>query len=441
MDRYTRIGAALAAAILVLPPPAFAQQSESAEAPGAASAVETEGSAPTKSGYTAGASLEGGDSVTEDLAQDDLAVGSVLHFPRVEQFFAPWFDAKRKLNERYGLKLQFSYQALYQDADESPGEDEAAAGRGEFQGTWTLVGRDTKNPGLLSFRVENRHAFGSKIPPTRLGAQFGSAIPTGSGFSDFGTAVTEVAWRQTLLDGRMKFAAGKISATSWYNTNALSSAKTGFQNLALRTSVSKPGPGRGLGAGMAVRLGVRFVALAGIHDANARTPDDPFDTIDEDEFYQSLEVRWFPTTFDRRRWDQVRVQVWHQDERATAGVPSDQGFTFAANRLFNEFWMPFVLGGISDGVASTYEADLIAGVGFGFKPVHRTARDVLGFAVGWGKPANDTLQDQYTSEVFYRLQLVQNLAITPSAQYIVNPANSPNETEVWVVGLRGRLTF
>ncbi|MDJ0957432.1 MAG: carbohydrate porin [Arenicellales bacterium] len=434
-DRLTPFCLAIALVILVLPLPAFAQQSDTVVA-------ETEGSAPTKSGFTEGPSLEMGDSVTEDLAVDDVDVGAVLRFPRFENFFQPWFDWKKRLNEKYGLKLQFSYQGLYQEADETlTGVDIGAAGRGEFQGTWTLVGRNTKNPGLLSFRVENRHAYGSKIPPTQLGSQFGSATQTGSGFSDFGTAVTEVAWRQTLLDGDLQFVAGKISGVSWYNAFSLSSAKRGFQNLGLRTSLSKPGPGRGLGGGFAVRLGEQFVALAGIHDANARTPDNPFDTIDEKEFYYSAEFRWFPTTFDRRRFDQVRVQIWHQDERTAAGIPSDQGITFVASRLFNDAWMPFVFGGVSDGKASIYEADLVAGVAFAFNTVHRAARDALAFAVGWGRPADDTLREQWTSEVFYRFQLVERLAITPSAQYIVNPASNPSETEVWVLGLRGRLTF
>ena len=420
---------ALILTLIILTEPATAQNASSTE------------TAPTRSGFTEGAQLEGGDSVTEDLARDDKDLGSVLTFPRIDQFFKPWFDAKRKLNDKYGLKIQLSYQALYQTTDADTEEDEAAAGRGEFQGTWTLLGRNTKNPGFLSFRVENRHTLGTEIPPTQLGAQFGSAAPTGSGFSDFGSALTELAWRQTLLDGRLKFIGGKISATSWYNTFAFASAKTGFQNLALRTSLSKPGPGRGIGGGAATRIGDRFVALAGIHDANARTPDNPFDTIDEGEFYKSLEVRWFPTSFDRRRWDQVRVQLWHQDEREEAGVPSGQGVTFTASQLFNDFWMPFVIGGFSDGDASTYESDLVVGVGFGFNTVHRAARDVLALAVGWGKPADDSLQEQYTSEVFYRFQLVSNLAVTPSVQYIVNPASNPEETGVWVVGLRGRLTF
>lgn len=432
----------LAVVILIVPLPGFSQQSDSTASSTSSAVPATQTDAPpSKSGYTHADHLEGGDSVTLDLAQDDVKVGAAFNVQSIQNFFKPWFDGKKKLNEKHGLKLNFSYQALYQQDDTDLDPDEGAAGRGQFQGTWALIGRNTKNPGLLSFRVENRHAYGSKIPPTQLGSTFGAVLPTGAGFSDFGTAVTEVAWRQTLLDGRMKFVFGKISATSWYNAYALSSPMRGFQNIALQSSASKAAPGRGIGGGAAVRLGDRWVALAGIHDANARTPDDPFDTIDEGEFFQSLEVRWFPTSFDRRLYDQVRVQVWHQDERTEAGIPSDQGFTFAASRLFNNFWMPFILGGMSDGAATTYEKDLIAGVGFGFKPVHRTARDVLGFAVGWGSPAGDTLQDQYTSELFYRLQLVPNLAVTPSVQYIVDPADNPDKTEVWLVGLRGRLTF
>ena len=79
--------------------------------------------------------------------------------------------------------------------------------------------------------------------------------------------------------------------------------------------------------------------------------------------------------------------------------------------------------------------------GLGSIPCIGAARDVLALAVGWGKPADDTLQEQWSTELFYRFQLVERLAITPSLQYIVNPASNPEETEVWLFGLRGRLTF
>ncbi len=395
----------------------------------------------THSGFTEGPSLEGGDSVTADLAQDDQAVGSVLRFERAESFFQPWFDWKRRLNDRYGLKLQMSWQALYQATDQNTSPHVAAGGRGEIQGTWSLIGRDTPNVGMLSFRVENRHELGTDIVPTQLSGTFGASVPVGSGFSDFGTALSELAWRQSLLDGRVRLVAGKISATSWYNAHALSSPKRGFQNTALQSSLTKAAPGRGIGAGVAVRLSDHFVALAGMHDANGRTPDNPFDTIDEAEFFYSAEIRWVPSSWDRRRFDQVRFNVWYQNERKSAGTPASHGFTFLASWLFEDRFMPFVMGGVSDGDATVYEADFVAGIGIGFNTKHRAARDVLGFSAGWGRPGNGALQDQYTLETFYRFQLVERLALTPSLQYIIHPANSTKKNDVLVFGIRARITF
>jgi porin len=109
--------------------------------------------------------------------------------------------------------------------------------------------------------------------------------------------------------------------------------------------------------------------------------------------------------------------------------------------LFDNRWGAWVLGGVSDGDATSLDADLIAGVGYGFNTVHRAARDVLAVAVGWGRPSDKSLQDQWTSELFYRFQLVQSFALTPSVQYIINPASSPDESNYWVFSFRARLTF
>lgn len=422
------VGTSLLLAEAALQARAWAQESPPADA--------------TKSGYTDTATVEGAGSVVDDLARDDLKVGSVFRVPGLDGSLKPWFDWKRQLNEELGLQLQLSYQTLYQSASESlTSEDEGFAGRFETQGMWTLLGRGTKNPGAASFRLEQRYRLGTDIPPSKLGSQFGSASLTGTGFSDFGLALTELAWRQTAADGNVKFGFGKISATSWYNGYALSGSKTGFQNSALQTSATKPTPGRGLGAVAGVRLGGRAVLIGGIHDANARTPDNPFDTIDEREFYYSAEFRWYPTTFENRRWDQVRVQLWHQDEREDAAVESSQGITFAASRLFDDSWMPFVVAGYSDGKASVMQTDVTGGVAFAFNTQHRAARDILAVAVNWGDPSDGALQEQLTAECFYRLQLLEHVAITPSVQFIHNPATSPGDSDVWVAGIRLRATF
>lgn len=394
----------------------------------------------TLSGYGPSPSLETGDSVTEDLEIDDQRVDGIVSFPRVERFFAPWFDWKKRVNEKYGLKLQFSAQSLHQWVDESFGETKAAAGRLQLQGSWALLGRGSKNTGTVTFRFEERTTLGTTLPPTSLAFQYGGVVPSG-GFSDFGFALTELAWRQSLMDGRFRFVFGKISALSWYNGHALSSSLRGFQNLALQSSLTKPSPGRGIGGGVAYEISPRFGVVAGVHDANAKTADNPFDTVGKKEFYKSVEFRYWPTTPDRRRWDVVRLQFWHQDELKEKGTPSGHGVTFLASRLYDDKWFPFVIAGYSDGDASLMKKDFTAGLGIAFDTKHRAASDVLGMAVSWGDPANPALRDQITSELFYRFTLVQNFVVTPSIQWVRNPAATTAFDEVLTAGVRVRVTF
>ncbi|MFD0982548.1 carbohydrate porin [Tropicimonas aquimaris] len=410
---------------------------------GAAMAQYVDPATPTYSGYPAEPkNLEGGDSVTEDLSQDDVDVGGVLAFPKVEAFFQPFFDWKKRLNDRTGLQLQFSYQTLYQTTnDDDALYSDAFAGRAQVQGSWSLLNRGGANPGKLTFRIENRYTIDSEIPPSQFGYQFGSVTPSGTGFSDFGSALTELAWRQTLADGKFKFILGKISAISWYNVHALSSSMRGFQNTGLQSSLSKPAPGRGIGGGFGYEFSPKFVLVAGIHDANAKTPDDPFDTIGEGEFYRSVEFRYYPTTPDRWRYDQVRLQFWQQDALSESGTPADQGVTISASRLFEDRYFVFGFGGMSEGKATLFEADAAAGFGIAFDTRHRAARDALGIGIAWGRPSNDRLQEQYTGEMFYRFQLVDRVALTPSIQYVKHPAANPNGEDVVIFGLRTRITF
>ena len=75
----------------------------------------------------------------------------------------------------------------------------------------------------------------------------------------------------------------------------------------------------------------------------------------------------------------------------------------------------------------------------------REKGDLLGLGLNWGRPSHKTygpgLRDQYTVELFYRLQLLEHLALTPDVQVLVNPATNPGADVVGVFGLRARLAF
>ena len=51
------------------------------------------------------------------------------------------------------------------------------------------------------------------------------------------------------------------------------------------------------------------------------------------------------------------------------------------------------------------------------------------------------LDDQFTIETYYRLQVIRELAITPSVQLLIEPALNPDQSTPWVFGVRARVAF
>jgi porin len=71
--------------------------------------------------------------------------------------------------------------------------------------------------------------------------------------------------------------------------------------------------------------------------------------------------------------------------------------------------------------------------------------DLLGVGLNWGGPNESSfcpgLDDQYTAEVFCRIPVTQQLAITPSIEYIKDPALNPDNDSIWIAGIRARLAL
>jgi porin len=75
----------------------------------------------------------------------------------------------------------------------------------------------------------------------------------------------------------------------------------------------------------------------------------------------------------------------------------------------------------------------------------RGLSDLLALGFTWGRPSaktyGDELQDEYTVELLYRLQLTHRLCLSPDVQVLIHPARNPDTDVVAVFGLRARLVF
>jgi len=413
--------------VVCLALPALAQEPDPhGQAQGCPPAISVPGNS---SGLAAGPNSTAG-QLEEDAQAREVTVG----VPWLDDALAPYFDWKSDLQDKIGLRFGSDYSVLYEGATSSPGKQQGAAGMWRFFGSWELLDREGDSTGSIVFKGENRHAIGSEITPLDLGFVIGSALPTGVPFGDAGWQLTNFFWKQQIA-GRATLLLGQVDTSDYLDVYGLVNPWTSFTNLAFLTNPTIPLPNPGLGAALGARLSDHFYLVAGFADPNA-SPNQPFDDFfGEGEFFTHVEIGWTSAP-DRVYFDNFHVTGWHVDARKRTGIPAGFGLAFSGSWFVDDRWMPFVRAGYADDGGSPLEGMVAVGLGMLFRK-----SDLLGVGLSWGRPAAEGLNDQYTTEFFYRIQLLRSLALTPDVQLIINPPSNPGRNVIAVFGIRARLAF
>jgi porin len=378
----------------------------------------------------------GGPTSVGGQMTEDATVAPQYRLQELQDHFDPWYRFKERLNQCHGLQFNVDESMFYQAATESLGASDAASGLVRVYGQWELFGRGSDNPGLLVFKGENRHRIATAITPFDLGFEAGSIVPTGTFFSEFNFGVTNLFWKQYFFDRQLAVAIGRIDVTDFVDVYAMLNPLTHFINLAFSTNPTIAVPNQGLGAAAGAMLTDRLYLQGGFGDANGQPTLSGFDTFFDDSEYFSYIELGATSSQDRIYLDNIHATLWHTDARATAGTPEGWGVAVTAQKFIRDKWLPFFRFGHSDGDAALMQTTFSTGLG-----LQRENRDVAGIGLSWGKPTDGVLRDQFTSELFYRFQLTQFLAITPDVQLIVDPALNPTTDVLAFFGIRLRTAF
>ena len=379
----------------------------------------------------------GRNSPSGEIVETQTVEEPAFRFPAVDATFEPWHEWKDRTSKDHGIQLSAHYSTMFVSlSDPIPGGDDKASS-GVFRGTmkWNLVGRDTPDVGSLNVMLDHRHAF-RDVDPAGMAGQAGYIGVTHLFYNDIGFAVINLNWQQSFNDGNTGLIVGRYDPNDYQGVLGIVNPWTIFSNLAssLDVSVALPDSSWGVGAGHWFNDNV--YVLGGINDANGFGGDDLEFFEGGAELYKFLHVGWSPSKGERY-FKNIHAMTWHVDEREDAGVPSSSGMSIGANWTFDDVWMPFLRIGFSNGNAPIYNESFT--VGMIYKPNSRS--DLLGISLGKGSPPDESLKDQTTIEAFWRFQFSQGLAITPSIQYLKDPALHPTESSVWLFGLRTRLAF
>ena len=325
----------------------------------------------------------GGPDAGENVIEEDAMPRRAVVEERITQ---NWFDWKPHVQEEHGFSIGLDYTPLYLQSSEEgvSGKDNASSGIFRVFGSWDLVGRGTKNTGALVWKIENRHSY-TEVSPQDFGFDQGYVGLIEAPFSDEGTRLTNLYWRQRFNEGKSTVTVGMLDVTDYVDVYALASPWTGFMNFAFSTGSAAMFIPNDATFGIAggTMLSDNLFLIGGI--TNAYTdPTEPFETVgdffSENEYFSSIELGWTRGQ-ERIYLDNMHVTLWHVDESIPAGTPGGWGVAFNYSRtLDNNTWMPFLRGGYADDGGTLLQKSLSVGLGYNAFG----GRDQLGVAVNWG---------------------------------------------------------
>ena len=387
--------------------------------------------------------LDGTMSAGGDLEEENEPTSS---FFRRDTSLSPWFAWKQQFRQDTGISFGGSWMVLWQNYSSSAIDQRNAVGsKLTLNMSYDLLNRNQPDALTFDMAVEDRRAVGTDLPPLQAGIGAGSAVPTAATYGQFDLGITQAYLRQNLLDNKVQYTIGKIFAPNFIDAYPFFDDNRQFLSQAFSTSPTIATPLRGFGAvGAWYPTETGFYIKPGVFTSNS---DDTGSTITDfltknEHFYMvetgfsSLARSGVPiqarAAMDA---DNVHVTTWYKDPQEN-GPGRAYGAAFNANYMYGENLMWFARGGLSEG----WLIDRAASVGIGWRPSQNFS-DLFGVAVGWARPANEFLRQQYTAEIFYRFQVTPNLALTADGQLQQHPTLNPSVNSLWVFSLRGRVTF
>jgi len=390
----------------------------------------------TRSGYDLDSGFAGPAESDALLKEDDEVKEPALRIPAFDTALQSWFDWKGKLKKDYGLEFGLAYTALYQAASDAPAGADADAGSGIFRFSirWTPLHNDSLDTGTLVASFDHRHAYTDSAP-----GAFGFAGNygiSGALFSDVDGSLGDLDWQQTFGGRSTGLVVGRYDPNEYFDVLGYANPWKTFQNLCILFNCSIALPERSTGISGSHWLNDQWYFKAAANDVNGVATESKF-KFDINELYTTAEIGWSPAR-DQRYFQNLHLTWWHADAKENVGSEASYGVILGANWTLDNRLMLFARTGWSDGSTSLLNESYTLGMLYYLA----SRSDQVGLAVNWGDPPSSSgLNEQWTTELFYRLQLVQNMAITPSLQFVTDPALNPAEDSLFIFGLRLRLTL
>lgn len=383
-------------------------------------------------------------SIIEQLKSDAEEKEALFQLPGIRRTRESWRDWKKQMDEKHGFRFLIQLTGLYQKVSDSlTAEDHAAGYDFDINGAWTFVGRGKPTSTMLAFDIFAKGTLGTELAPLTFFTQYGSLYPGGTAFGEDDIVVGEL-WIQQKIKNKFGFRAGYLFPITAYDFFPFKNYRTDFHDQNNVGNTTIPLPLQGLGGFFMYKPNSNVFFRVGIHDANADPHESGFDTWNG-ELFSIFEAGFDTGLVPRRKGappgGHVHVSIWHQDEREDLGISSGAGISATATQQMGRFH-PWIRYGYADVEADgpTFARQMFA-LGVAIGEIFGNLNDRVALGYSWSEATDQERGSQQAIDAYYRIQVTPQIQFGPTLGFVFDPVNNPVEDTVYLLGLRGRVSF
>jgi len=363
----------------------------------------------------------------------------IIYDPTTKSLFPGTFYKYRnwllKTEQKIGLAVTLSYDALVQGYADSELETGGTAGDLTLSGRWQLLGSKQDRPFSISFRIRNRHKY-SGHTPAEFSSEAGLLWSTVDGFNDAGFQIPNLFFAQELVDHKLILRYGQYSIDSFIDSHALRGAKRFFLNQLFSNNPTVAFPSYGAGFIAQWRGDNGWSLTGGGSNMQETEQGRAVDlNIDSSALFGSLQASYAYKGIANKP-ARVQFMGWNNSASSKNELDSGIGYSFtfehAGRQKDDQLVFRYAQ---SDGDATSTDQLFFIAFGKTIKTYNQ-----LGVGIGAGRSA-DSKNWQSVIEVYCRIQLAKELMITPDFQMIFGESDSNDSKVRFAGGVRMGLTF
>jgi porin len=275
--------------------------------------------------------------------------------------------------------------------------------------------------------------------------------PNATVFGPNGAWLSELAFQQSLAEGKVVVLAGMVDQSNYLDANTYANNSQGqFMNSAFVNSVVLPFSFNNLGLNLQWQPIKSWYAMVGTGANNQLPGNSPFANLSSDNWSYLLEIGFTPKDVLGLGPGTYRLQPFLATVQGTTG--EGIGLNLEQQLGTNSPFAWFGRFGVGDSQVTLDGAAAQVATGLAIQAPLKNAgllpkrsNDYLGAALVWSQPSAAVKPtahtDEYGLEVTYVLQLSPLTSLQPDLQYIWDPVNNPNADHNLVFQLQLNLTW